>query len=93
MIQKIKDNSVVIMMIIMVLVYFKQCSISREVSKTKKEVEELQIRTDSIRVETATREEIRKEIRESLFDFLIYETDLDNKKITLTEIRQKVDKK
>jgi hypothetical protein len=92
MIQKIKDNSAVIMIVIMVLLYFKQCSISRDLDKTKKEIGQLQVLTDSIRVETATREEIRKEIRESLFDFLIFETDLDNKKTTLTEIRQRVEK-
>lgn len=89
MLNKIKDNAVVIMIVIMVLLYFKQCSVSREVSKMKKDVEHLQSSLDS----TATNDEIRKEIRESLFDFLIYETDLDNKKTTLTNIRQKVDKK
>jgi hypothetical protein len=80
------------MIVIMVLLYFKQCGVSREVSKLNKDVEHLQVLTDSIRVETATREEIRTEIRESLFDFLIYETDLDNRKTSLTDIRQKVNK-
>jgi hypothetical protein len=92
MLKKIQDHSVVIMIVIMVLLYFKQCGVSREVSKLNKDVEHLQVLTDSIRVETATREEIRTEIRESLFDFLIYETDLDNRKTSLTDIRQKVNK-
>jgi len=92
MLKKIQDHSVVIMIGIMVLLYFKQCGVNREVSKLKKDVEHLQVLTDSIRVETATREEIRTEIRESLFDFLIYESDLDNRKTTLTDIRQKVEK-
>lgn len=92
MLKKIQDNSVVIMIVIMILLYFKQCGVSREVSKLKKDVEHLQVLTDSIRVETATKEEIRTEIRESLFDFLIYETDLDNRKTTLTDIRQKLKK-
>lgn len=93
MLQKIKDNSTIIMIGIMVLVFLKQCSVSREISKTNKEMKVIKGMTDSLITETATRDEIRKEVRESLFDFLIYETDLDNKKISLSEIKRKVDEK
>jgi hypothetical protein len=93
MLQKIKDNATLIMIGIMVLVLFKQCSVSREISKTNKEMKVIKGMTDSLLAETATRDEIKKEVRESLFDFLIYETDLDNKKISLSEIRRKVDEK
>jgi hypothetical protein len=48
--------------------------------------------SDSIKNETATREEIRLEMNKALFDFLIYETDLDNGKSSLSEIRSKIDK-
>lgn len=93
MINKIKENATVIMIVIMVLLLLKQCSISREISKTNKEVKELHALTDSLSHETASKEEIRTELRKSLFDFLIYETDLDDKKTSLSEIRRKVDEK
>lgn len=93
MINKIKEHATLIMIVIMVLLLFKQCSISREISKTNKEVKELRVLTDSLSRETASKEEIRAELRKSLFDFLIYETDLDNKKTSLSEIRRKVDEK
>jgi hypothetical protein len=93
MINKIKENSTVIMIVIMVLLLLKQCSVSREISKTSKEVKELRALTDSLSHETASKEEIRQELRRSLFDFLIYETDLDDKKTSLSEIRRKVDEK
>lgn len=93
MLKKLKENSTIIMMVFMVLLFFKQCGTSREISKTSKEMKALNSKTDSLLRETATRDEIREEVRTSLFDFLIYETDLDNKKTSLSEIRRKVDEK
>jgi hypothetical protein len=92
MIKKIKENSAVIMIVIMALLFLKQCGVSREMSKMRKEMSELASVSDSIKNETATREEIRLEMNKALFDFLIYETDLDNGKSSLSEIRSKIDK-
>jgi hypothetical protein len=92
MIKKIKENSTLIMIVIMVLLFLKQCGVSREMGKMRKEMAQLSAVSDSIKNETATRKEIRLEMNKALFDFLIYETDLDNGKSSLSEIRSKVDK-
>jgi hypothetical protein len=92
MIKKIKENSTLIMIVIMVLLFLKQCGVSREMGKMRKEMTQLSAVSDSIKNETATRKEIRLEMNKALFDFLIYETDLDNGKSSLSEIRSKVDK-
>ncbi len=80
------------MIVIMVLLFLKQCGVSREMGKMRKEMAQLSAVSDSIKNETATRKEIRLEMNKALFDFLIYETDLDNGKSSLSEIRSKVDK-
>ena len=80
------------MIVIMVLLFLKQCGVSREMGKMRKEMTQLSAVSDSIKNETATRKEIRLEMNKALFDFLIYETDLDNGKSSLSEIRSKVDK-
>ena len=92
MIKKIKENSTLIMIVIMVLLFLKQCGVNREVGKMRKDMAELTAVSDSIKNETATRKEIRLEVNKALFDFLIYETDLDNGKTSLSEIRSKIDK-
>jgi len=92
MIKKIKENSTLIMIVIMVLLFLKQCGVSREMGKMRKEMAQLSAVSDSIKNETATRKEIRLEMNKALFDFLIYETDLDNGKSSLSEIRSKIDK-
>ena len=92
MIKKIKENSTLIMIVIMVLLFLKQCGVSREMGKMRKDMAQLSAVSDSIKNETATRKEIRLEMNKALFDFLIYETDLDNGKSSLSEIRSKIDK-
>lgn len=57
--EKIKANLWSILLVMSILVFFKQCSVSREQSKISKEIRLIKLGLDSL----ATREDISKEIK------------------------------
>lgn len=80
----IKKNFTIIVLIIVVLTFFKSCGDSRELSKLRNEVQVLK--------ETqATQEEIELIQNKVMFEFLLYEDDIDNKKASLSDIKNKID--
>lgn len=80
----IKKNFTVIVLVIAVLSFFKSCGDSRELQKLRKEVE-------VVKEQSASREEIELLQNKVMFEFLIYEDDIDNKKASLSDIKNKVD--
>jgi hypothetical protein len=93
MVQKIKDNFQFIVFGFLLLVLFRQCGVNRDIDRIKKELRssnvELNVKLNSIN--TLSKEEIRHEMNQVMFKFLIYEDDLDKKKISLSEIKNKIE--
>ena len=87
MLQKIKDNFTVIVLCLLVIVFFRQCGVNSEISKIKKENARISANIDSM----VTKEEMKKEMRQVMFEFLIYEDDLDNGKTSLSKIKDKIE--
>jgi hypothetical protein len=80
----IKKNFTVIVMILAVLTFFKSCGDSRELQKLRKEV---QVMKES----QATREDIELISNKVMFQFLLYEDDVDKNKASISDIKNKVD--
>lgn len=83
----IQENFTIIVLIITVLTLFKSCGDSREVAKLRKELELANTKMNQF----ATKEEVEIISSKTMFDFLLYEDDLDKKKTSLSDIKNKVD--
>lgn len=83
----IQDNFNIIVLAIALLTLFKSCGDSRELTKLKKELEVTNQKMDKF----ATKEEVEIISNKAMFDFLIYEDDIDKKKASLSDIKNKVD--
>jgi len=90
--QKIKDNFNFIVLGFLVLVFFRQCGVNRDIDRIEKEakVKNVQILNKLDSINTLTKDEMRHEMNQVMFQFLIYEDDFDRKKISLSEIRNKI---
>lgn len=82
--QFIKNNFATIVLVLALLSLLKSCGDSRELQKLRKEVE-------VVKEQTATKEEIELLQNKVMFEFLIYEDDIDNKKASLSDIKNKID--
>ena len=60
-----------------------------DIDRIKKENKAIGAQIDS--VNTLSKPEIRKEMRQVMFEFLIYEDDFDKKKISLSEIKNRLE--
>lgn len=80
----LKKNFTVIVLAIAVLSFFKSCGDSRELSKLRTEVQ-------TLKETQATQEEIELTQNKVMFEFLLYEDDIDNKRASLSDIKNKVD--
>jgi hypothetical protein len=89
MLQKIKDNFTVIVLCLLVIVFFRQCGVNSEISKIKKENARISANIDSM----VTKEEMKKEMRQVMFEFLIYEDDFDKGKVSLSDLKNKIEDK
>lgn len=85
--EKIKENSGIISVGLFVLLFLKQCGISRDQGKIQKDIRTITAKIDSLPSEA----QIQKRMNETMFNFLIYENDFDSKKTSLSEIRSKLD--
>lgn len=83
----IQENFTIIVLVITILTLFKSCGDSREVSKLRKELE----LTNQKMEKFATKEEVEIISSKTMFDFLLYEDDLDKKKTSLSDIKNKLD--
>jgi CII-binding regulator of phage lambda lysogenization HflD len=83
----IQENFTLIVLILSVLTLFKSCGDSREVAKLRKELET----TNQKMEKYATKEQVEIISSKTMFDFLLYEDDLDKKKTSLSDIKNKLD--
>jgi hypothetical protein len=89
MLQKIKDNFQYIVLGFLVIVFFRQCGVNRDIDRIEKENKKLSAQIDSSSV--VSKIELRKEMRQVMFEFLIYEDDFDKKKTSLSEIKSRIE--
>jgi hypothetical protein len=89
MVQKIKDNFQFIVLGFLVIVFLRQCGVNRDIDRIEKENKELSAKIDSSSV--VSKVELRKEMRQVMFEFLIYEDDFDKKKTSLSEIKSRIE--
>ena len=87
MLQKIKDNFTIIVLALLVIVFFRQCSVNSEISKIKKENARISANLDS----SVTKREMKHEMRQVMFEFLIFEDDFDKGKASLSDIQNKIE--
>jgi len=87
MLQKIKDNFAIIVLVMLVIVFFRQCGVNSEINKIKKENIKISAHLDS----SVTKDEMKYEMRQVMFEFLIFEDDFDKGKASLSAIKSKID--
>ena len=86
MLQKIKDNFSIIVLVLLVIVFFRQCGVNSEINKIKKENVKISALLDS----SVTKKEMKHEMRQVMFEFLIFEDDFDRGKASLSDIQNKI---
>ena len=87
MLQKIKDNFTIIVLVLLVIVFFRQCGVNSEINKIKKENTKISSLLDS----SVTKKEMKHEMRQVMFEFLIFEDDFDKGKASLSDIQNKIE--
>jgi hypothetical protein len=87
-IEKIKNYSWAITLVLVLFVLIRQCGVNRDIDRMEKSIKSINGKVDSLVV--PTKEEIRKEMNETMFNFLIYEDDFDKGKASLSDIKSKI---
>jgi hypothetical protein len=87
-IEKIKNYSWAITLILVLFMLFRQCGVNRDIDRMEKSVKSINNKVDSLVI--PTKEDIRKEMNETMFNFLIYEDDFDKGKASLSDIKSKI---
>jgi len=89
--EKIKNYSWLITILLLFFVFLKQCGVNREISRIDKEIKKITQSTDSIQGELITRSEMENALKQNMFNFLIYEDDFDKGKTSLSDIKSKIE--
>jgi hypothetical protein len=87
-IEKIKNYSWAITLVLVLFVLLRQCGVNRDVDRIEKSVKSINNKVDSLVI--PTKEDVRKEMNETMFNFLIYEDDFDKGKASLSDIKSKI---
>ena len=87
-IEKIKNYSWAITLLLVLFILMRQCGVNRDIDRIEKSVKSINDKVDSL--EIPNKEEIRKEMNETMFNFLIYEDDFDKGKASLSDIKSKI---
>ncbi len=89
-IEKIKANYWIVLLFLTVIIFFKQCSMRNDMDRIEKNVKTITEKTDSIQSTTVTRDQVKYEMNQTMFNFLIYEDDFDKGRSSLSDIRNKI---
>ena len=89
MLQKIKDNFQYIVLGFLVIVFLRQCGVNSDIDRIEKHNKQISAKIDSVNI--VSKVEMKKEMRQVMFEFLIYEDDFDKKKTSLSEIKSRID--
>ena len=80
----------ILITLLLLIITFKGCSTNSNVSSLRKENSKLKASVDSLNNVVVNEKEVRDVMEEIMLDFLIYEDELDNKKITVSQIKDKI---
>jgi outer membrane lipoprotein-sorting protein len=89
-VEKIKANYWMILLLLMIIVFFRQCGIRRDIDRIEKNVKSVAEKTDSVQNTMVTRDQVKYEMNQSMFNFLIYEDDFDKGRASLSDIKNKI---
>ena len=89
-VEKIKANYWTILLLLMIIVFFRQCGIRRDIDRIEKNVKSVAEKTDSVQNTMVTRDQVKYEMNQSMFNFLIYEDDFDKGRASLSDIKNKI---
>jgi hypothetical protein len=89
--EKIKNHSWIVIIFLLIIIFFRQCGVNRDIDRIEKSVKSINNKVDSL--EVPSKDDIRKEMNETMFNFLIYEDDFDKGKSSLSDIKSKIDQK
>lgn len=87
-IEKIKNYSWAITLLLVLFILMRQCGVNRDIDRMEKSIKSINSKVDSLVI--PNKEEIRKEMNETMFNFLIYEDDFDKGKASLSDIKSKI---
>jgi len=90
MLEKIKNNAWSINMVLLLLVLLRQCGVNRDIDRLEKNSKSTKVVVDSLLIITPSNTEMREEMNQTMFNFLIYEDDFDKGKTSLSEIKSKI---
>lgn len=95
-VEKIKEYSWAIMLMLMLLLFFRQCGVNRDIDKMQKDIKSSKEYSDSTHkaikeIHTISEDVVRREMKNVMFQYLIYEDDLDKGKISLSDIKNKIE--
>ena len=91
---KFREVSPIISLITFCLIFLMQCNSCRKTSRIEERQDALVELTDSIsKVKAVTADDVMVITDEAMLNFLIYEDDLDKGKISLSEIKDKLEEK
>ena len=94
--EKIKEYSWMIIIGLMVVILFRQCGVNRDIDRIEKDSKKTALFADSTLkvlkgIHIITEDEVRAQLNQVMFNYLIYEDDLDKRKISLSDIKTKID--
>lgn len=80
----------IVLVVIMIIIMMRGCTTASNISKMEKQMQSM----DSVLKSTTpvTKQEIDGVVSQRLYDFLIFEDDLDKKKTSLSDIKIKIQK-
>ncbi len=91
----LKKNAWKVSTVVILLLYLaKGCTQSKVSNLEKKYAEDsqkTQLLLDSLRNVVATKKEVRDEMERTMFNYLIYEDDLDKGKSSLSDVKNKIE--
>jgi hypothetical protein len=90
--EKIKTNYWAIVLLLVIIIFFRQCGIRRDIDKIEKNVKIITVKIDSVQNTMVTRDQVKYEMDQTMFNFLIYEDDFDKGKSSLSDIKNKINR-
>lgn len=91
--QFIEKNFPIIALVFFVLITLQQCSTSRKAEKAYKEAKLANASVDSlVKAGSVTADQVKHISQQTMFEFLIYEEDVDKGRTSLSDIKNKIEK-
>ncbi len=90
--EKIKTNYWAIVLLLIIIIFFRQCGIRRDIDKIEKNVKVITVKIDSVQNTMVTRDQVKYEMDQTMFNFLIYEDDFDKGRSSLSDIKNKINR-